>query len=233
MGCAQSVTKNSDTKFIDFVNSFKEETKSDIIDLRRTIGNEAPVSKEEALEFVYHTADTTKLYCVDFDYSNENEEFRGIIGASLYLPDKCLKIDMEDYFFIAYNSYQCINNIDNCPDPNDLRDCFLNEKFKCFLTLCVVDKGFNLRDSMLVCMEDELSNFDIAGLLNPNNSEIFLFYTSMSREKPDMYKACMYEVNKKNLKFEIVKKGYVGKDIYTDDLMKVLEKLGWKESFLE
>jgi hypothetical protein len=221
MGCAQSVEKNNDTEFIDFVKYFKKESKSDIIDFRKTINVKAPMLKEEALKFVYHTEDTTKLYCLWFDYSNENEEVRGILGANLYLPNRCLKIDMGNYFFIAYNSYQCANS---CPDPNNLRDCFLNEEFYVFLTLCVVDKGFNLRDSMIVCKENDY-DFFIEGLLNPKNGKFFLHNTY------DKHDARIYEVNKKTLEFEVVEKGNVGEETSTNDLIKVLEELGWAELF--
>jgi len=229
MSYAQSVEKNTDTKYIDFIKSFKEETKSNIIDFRRIINIEAPMSKEEAQRFVYHTDDTTKLYCVEFNYSNENEEFRGITGTFLWLPNKCLKINMGDYFFVAYNSYQCVNS---CPDPNKLRECFKNKEFNVFLTLCVVDKTFNLRDSMLVCNDDGYDSF-VKGCLNPKNGKFFLFYTHGDLEKPEMNKAYMYEVNKENLKFEIIKEENVSKDMPTDDLIGVIEKLGWKKAFFE
>jgi hypothetical protein len=218
---AQSIKKNSNTKFINFVNSFKEETNTSIFDFRRIINNKAPMSKEEALEFVYHTDDTTKLYCVEFDYSNETEEFRGILGTFLWLPNKCLRINMEDYFFIAYNSYKCQNK---CLDK--LYDCFLNDHYDCFLTLCIVDKGFNLRDSLFVCNDDGYDSF-VKGLLNPQNGKVFL--NNLENKDKNAY---LYIVNK-NLKFELVKKGNISNDTYTDDLMSVLEKLEWKKFFLE
>jgi hypothetical protein len=224
--CTQSVTRNPDTKFIDFVNSFEEEKTDDVIWFAEIIEKEMPMSKEEALKFVYHTDDTTRLYCVNFDYSNESEEFRGVIGTSLSLPDKCLKIDMGDYFFIAYNSCQCINNIDDCPNPNDLRGCFLNGEFNSFLTLCIVDKGFNLRDSMLVCKDSEMDIL-VTGLLNPKNGKIFLY------KDEDGRKVYLHKVNKTSLKFEYIKKENLSRDMSPYDLMKTLEKLGWKESFLK
>jgi hypothetical protein len=222
--CAQRVGKNTDSDFINFVNSFKEEKKSDIIDFRKIKQNKAPMSKAEALKYVYHTNDTTKLYCVEFDYSNETEEFRGIIGASLWLPNKCLKIDMENYFIIAYNSYHCINNINNCPDPNNLRHCFLNEDFNVFLTLCIVDKEYNLKDSMLVCKDDGELNYFVSGLLNPHNSKIFL-----SKIENNGNMAYIYIVNK-DFKFECIKESNVS-EASSADFNEILEELGWVNEF--
>lgn len=223
MSCAQSVEKNRNIKFIRFVNSFKEEIKSNIIDFRKIINNKDPMSKEEVLEFVYHTDDTTKLYCVEFNYSNENEKFRGILGAFLWLPDKCLKINMENYFLIAYNSYECPNR---CPNPNDAYDCFVNARYNKSLILCIVDTQYVKKDSMIVYMEDDV-DYSIAGLLNPQNGKIFLYKMDNGR------KVYMYEINKTTLKFESIRKENLSSDMFYDDLMKVLEKLNWKGFFME
>jgi hypothetical protein len=219
---AQSIKKNDDIKYVDFVESFKGGEKSGIIDFRRTIQIKAPMSKDDALKYVYHTGDTTKLYCIEFNYSNENEEFIGIIGSELYLPDKCLKIDMGDYFFIAYNSYQCANS---CPDPDKLRECFENENFNVFLTLCIVDKGYNIRDSMLVCNDDGYDSF-VKGLLNPSKGKVFLIKNENRKEIAHFY------IVGRDLKFKVVKEREIDENISTDNLIGLLEKLGWKESFL-
>ena len=219
MSCAQGVKKNLDTKFIEFIHSFEEETKA-IFDFRVLIQRNDAMSEEEALLFVYETNDTNRLSCVAFDFSNEDEEFRGIIGVFPRIPKKCLKIDVGNYFLIAYSAYQCTHS---CPDPNNLYDCFVNDEQIVFLTLCIVDKGYNLIDSMIVCSNSGYE-YDITGLLNANNSKIFLLNTNTKKE------ALMYAINQ-NLQFEIIKKMELSDDIPTDDLNWVLKHLDWETLF--
>jgi hypothetical protein len=129
---------------------------------------------------------------------------------------------MGNYFFIAYNSYKCINSL---PAQNKLRESFLNEDFNIYLTLCIVDKGYNLRNSILVCKDDGYE-YDISGVINPRNGKLFL-HTSTT----DGRKAYIYTVNE-DLSFEIIKEEALNIDSH-DDLMKILEMLEWKELFLE
>jgi hypothetical protein len=98
-GCAQTTTKNQDSKFIDFVNSFEEEKSNDVFDLGRIIYNnkKTPMTEDEALSFVYSTEDTTVLYCTEYSISQETEEVMGI-NTYLYLPDKYFKIEKENFF---------------------------------------------------------------------------------------------------------------------------------------
>jgi hypothetical protein len=215
-GCAQ-VSKNQNERFVRFVRSFESSKDENFINFGK-INNisslEKNMTKEEALEFVYHTDDTSKLYCNEYIFSMETEEVFGV-STELTLPQKWQKVDMEKYIFIMYTSYSCQN-----PD----------ERFKWFLTLCIVDNNFNVKDSLTVFRGYEI-DFDITGLLNPKNGKIFLLHTFADWDKKASHDAYIYAVNKETLKFEVIQKGSVEKRTDTSNLMDVLEKIGWNKYF--
>jgi hypothetical protein len=114
IGCAQTTTKNQGTKFIEFINSFEEEKSDEVLNFSYLIygryNKRKPMTKSEALSFVYQTEDTMALYCAVKSFSLETEEVFGI-DTSLQLPDKYFKIKRENYFLVCYSSYKCsINN---------------------------------------------------------------------------------------------------------------------------
>jgi AAA+ ATPase superfamily predicted ATPase len=226
VGYAQTLSKNINMEFIDFVNSFDKEKTNEILDFGYVVKKNKPMTKEEALEFVYRSDDTTKLYCEEKIFSMETEEIFGTFMET-YFPNKCLRIDMADYFLIVYSSYQCADPM----GPQDLSSNFLH--------VLILDMGFNVRDSMIVYLGDGYGNSIITGLLNPVNSKIFLIQPFQN-----IFNKTMLEINRiriiekhaiiyivdENLKFKVERED----DIVPrgNDLMKVLEKLGWKDLFL-
>lgn len=205
--CVQSVKKNPDAKFIDFINSFEEIKTSDILCLEEEHSGKKrlynPMTKEEALSFVYKTSDTTVLYC------NYAQRF-GNDYTELTLPDKCFKIKIDDYFLIAYSSFKCQNSND----------------YHRLMTLCIVDSGFNMRDCMLVI--DYTSYYPaMSGLLNAKNGKIFINKIENGKRK-----GLMYKINE-DLKFELIKEGEVvaRTEAFCDGLKKDIENLKWEDFF--
>jgi hypothetical protein len=209
IGCAQTIRKNTDTKFVDFVNSFEEEKINNVLKFGKIVQKEKPMTKEEALNFVYHTNDSTRLYCNQYIYSNETEKIFGV-STSLYLPNKSLKIDMGNYYLIGYSFFEC-------QDPNKILTVMMN--------LLIMDRNYNIKDSILIYQGNDY-DYDITGLLNPRNSKMFLLNSIQTR------KCYLYRIDTENLKFEVIRESNIDKTVNTDDLPDVLEILGWKEVFI-
>jgi hypothetical protein len=205
VGCAQTTTKNQNVKFIEFINSFEEEKSDEVLNFAKIIQKTKPMTKNEALSFVYQTEDTIALYCAVKSFSLETEEVFGI-DTSLYLPDKYFKIERENYFLICYSSYKCNNHY---------------ELATFFSHLLIVDKNYNITDKLLVYEEKGDWNY-ISGLLNPKNGKIFV-----SGRK----KSTMYIIDENNLTFKVKKESNEIKDIeYSPHALKDLD---WEEYFLE
>jgi hypothetical protein len=157
VGCAQTATKNQDAKFIDFINSFEEIKSNEVLNFGKMMYNEKkPMTKDEALSFVYNTKDTTALYCTEISISQETEKVTAIY-TSLYLPNKYFRIEKANYFLIGYSSYKCGNY----------------GWAGRFIHLLIIDKQYNIVDKLLV-YEDDGDSSDITGLLNPENGKIFI-----------------------------------------------------------
>jgi hypothetical protein len=167
------------------------------------------MSSKEAINFVYH-GDSTRLYCTEL-ILEESEKIVGEINT-LLLPQKCFRINTEQYYLIGYTSYQCYSVMDNI--TWDMIEISLN--------MIVVDKHYNIQDSMVVYKGNDFYS-GIKGLLNPVNGKIFLL-----REKHGY----LYIINPQKLKFELIKDqdNVVGA---TDDLSKVIDRLEWKEDFMK
>jgi hypothetical protein len=207
IGCAQTMIKTQKEKFIDFVNSFEKEKSENILKFGKVIQKEKPMTKEEALDFVYHTDDTTVLYCTDAIFSMETEKITGYY-ESLYMPDKSLLIDMQHYFLMGYTSFEC-------KDVNPSN--FTNIQY---LHLFIINKGYEVQDSLMAYRGDAYEA-QIKGLLNPQNGKIFVRTND---------KSAIYIVDK-NLKFKRERES--NKVPRYDDLNRVLSILGWEEYFLE
>jgi hypothetical protein len=207
--CAQTTTKNQDAKFIDFINSFEEEKSDEVLNFSYLIygkyNKRKPMTKDEALSFVYQTEDTMALYYTVKSISQETEKVTAIF-TSLYLPDKYFRIDKENYFLTGYSSYKCdINN--NSPNG--------------FIYLWLIDANYNITDKLLV-YEEQGDWYYISGLLNPKNGKIFV-----SGRK----KSTMYIIDESSLTFKVKKESNEIKDIeYSPHALK---ELGWEEYFLE
>lgn len=194
-GCTQP------TEFKKFVDSFKKERTDQILDFGRIVQTSNPMTKREALLYVYQ-GDTIKLYCNHKIFSMETEKVEGI-SRELFLPSKCLRLDLGGYYLVAYTSY-------DCQDPDKLPTFLLNMR--------IIDKNYKIRDSLIVYKEVE--DWEISGLINPGNGKIFIRTEQQ---------ALIYRVNS-NLKFEIEKERSNIKST-TDYLEKDLEMLNWTLDF--
>jgi hypothetical protein len=221
VGCAQTTKKNQDAKFIDFINSFYEEKSDEILDLEEIKYNmkrRTPMTKDEALSFVYNTEDTTALYCVQEIFNMETEEILGE-HTSLYLPDKYFRIEKENYFLLCYSYYECNGRYGQITS---------------FIHCSIVDKNYNITDKLLVVNCDYTDECNIRSLLNPTNSKIFLLHTFATWDKQhETHKAYMYEVDNSTLKFRLIKEDDVKKGVDTGNLRSVLNGLSWQDVFLE
>ena len=206
-GCTQTTTKNQDAKFIEFINSFEKEKSKNILKFSRIVQNKNRMTKEEALRFVYHTDDTTVLYCTAVVFSMETEKITGYY-EELHMPDKSLLVDMQHYFLAGYTSFEC-----RAANPSNFSDIQ-------YLHLFIINKGYEVQDSLMVCKGDAYENM-VSGLLNPQNGKIFTLEES---------KATIYVINK-DLKFEVERERNDAP--ITNDFMKVLRILGWEKYFLE
>ena len=206
IGCGYAQNPN----FIKYINSYKKEKPDKILNFAKVVQINRQMTKEDALEFVYN-GDTAKLYCKQKIFNMETEKVEGI-AKDLYLPSKCLRINMGNYFLIAYSSYLCQN-------PNEL--------LKIVLNLSIVDRNFKIRDNMLVYKGSDYES-EIAGLLNPNTGKIFLLGDIQNIESKQAY---IYKINIETLKFELIKEenNITGTN---DNLTKLLDLLEWNETFM-
>jgi hypothetical protein len=196
--------------FIKYINSYKEEKPDNILNFAKVAQINRQMTKEDALEFVYD-GDTAKLHCKQKIFNMETEKVEGI-SQELYLPSKCLRINMDNYFLIAYSSYLCQN-------PNEL--------LKVVLNLSIVDRNFKIRDNMLVYKGSDYEA-EITGLLNPNTGKVFLLGDIQNIKRKQAY---IYKINNETLKFELIEEesNITGT---TDNLTKLLDLLEWNETFM-
>lgn len=198
--------------FQKFLNSFKETSKDRLGNFGIFLNEGENMTVEQALEFVYHN-DSSRLYCHFQEFNMETEE-RGEFTTELYLPQKCLKLTTSEYILIGYSTFEC-------QDPSKL--------LKMSLTLKILDsKKGHITDSLVVYCGNEY-DWQMTGLISPLSNKIFTI--ERLGEKEFNGEAFIYKINDA-LKFEIEKQQ---KDIkkMTDDLVKGLELLGWREAFLE
>jgi hypothetical protein len=158
-----------------FINSFPDVRGVGIVNFGKVVQSGNNMSQKEAVDFVYH-GDSTKLYCVEPSVDMETEQ---IIGESteLYLPAKCFKINFEQFYLIGYTSFECQNPIEIS------------------LTIMIVDKQYNIKDSMIVYRGNDF-DYDITGLFNPINKKTVIVQKKM---------AYMYTINPRTSKFELLK----------------------------
>src|SRR6218665_1400055 len=149
-GCAQPA------EFKKFVDSFKREKKDQILDIGIVVQTSNPMTKREALLYVYQ-GDTTKLSCNQKIFNMETEIVEGI-SRSLNLPSKCLRLDMDNYCLIAYTS-------DDCQNPDETHTFFLNME--------IIDKNYKIQDTLIVHKGTEY-DWEISGLINPRNGKMFI-----------------------------------------------------------
>jgi hypothetical protein len=198
------------SKFIEFIDSFKEESSGKIIDFAKVVQLNRPMDKEDAINFVYN-GDTSKLYCVQKIINIETEEIEGF-SRELYLPSKCLRIEFDNCFLIAYSSYFCQN-------PNDL--------LKVALNISIIDDNYAIKENMIVYIGSDYES-EITGLLNPKNGKMFLIGDIQNK---GYNQAIIYKLSGSTKTFEKIKEED-NINGATDNLIQLLESLDWKESFM-
>lgn len=208
--CSASSTNNS--PFKQYLDSFEEMSKQKIGNFGSLLNGGKNMLEEQAIKYVYQN-DTSKLYCHFEEFNMETEE-HGPITREMYLPQKCLKVTTSKFIMIGYSSFEC-------SDPKKL--------LKMFLTLKIIDsKNLNVTDSLVVFSGNEY-DWEMTGLINPQNSKIFILKTMGTRTGQ---KQCLiYRINDA-LKFEIQKQQNNIENM-TDDLEKDIQLLGWEEAFLD
>jgi hypothetical protein len=193
----------------EFIDSFRKSKKEELISFGRLINWDNQMTKQEALDYVYN-GDTSRLYCIQKIFNMETEKTEGV-SRDIYLPNKSLRIDGENYILIATTSFECQN---------------INEMVKVKLTLSLIDNNYNLKDTMLV-YEGNDYDYKISGLLNTSNGKAFI----TGYEKETGRYAKLIKINLEILKFEVVREK-IHADISSENWEKELEKLGWYEEFI-
>lgn len=192
-----------------FIESFKPEKTDEILKFGKLAQIRTKMTKKEALSFVY-SGDTSKLFCKQQIVDMETEKVVAVTNE-VYLPMKCGKLDMSNYFLIAYTTNQCI----------DVKKPVVTN-----LVLDIVSKDYKKTDSKIVYNGDEYEAV-YNGLLNPSNGYIFIIGNIGGSE---MKKAQLFLINSTSLKFELVdeKVDVIGD---TDDFSKFLVDYGWSIYF--
>jgi hypothetical protein len=202
-----SCQTNTNSKYI---NSFPQEVSKTILEFSQIVYFDNPMTKEESLKYVYN-GDSSRLYCIQKKINQETELNEGFT-KELYLPSKCMRIKTDNYIIVANSSY-------TCNDPNDL--------VRIQLILSIFDLNYNKTDQ-LVALQESDNDVEISGILNNVNQKLFvLIFPSNTLSQS----ATIYEIDGHTLKFTPVRKS-IEYNQNTEDLMKVLDSLGWKEFFL-
>jgi hypothetical protein len=189
-----------DNSWRQFVNSFfLERSKSNFINLGGIDGRGNSMTKTEALKYVYD-GDSARLHCEDIIFDMETETVLGT-EIRLNLPRKCLRLETDNFILIGYAYNDCKNY---------------------FLKVLILNKEYQITDSMMVCKGDDYG-YDRYGLFNPSNAKLIMFDAFDNRTSR------LYRVNEK-LKFELIKEQN-SLNFPVDDLNRVLDRLGWKEEF--
>lgn len=193
----------------EYVDSFNKNSGQEIISFGKLINMGEKMTVHEALEYVYK-GDTSKLYCVQKIFNMETEKVSGV-SRELFLPNKCLQIDLNNCILIANTSF-------DCQDVNKLS--------KVELILSLIDKDYRLTDTLIV-YEGNDYDYDFSGLINTINGKIFI----TGFEKTIGRYAKLYAINQESLEFEIIKEKN-NAEINSENWEKEIEKLGWKEDFM-
>ncbi len=191
-----------------FILSFPYEFKDTLIEAPILMFKKNPMTDEEALQFVYNN-DTSRLYCkgVYFDQIEEKETGQ---WCEKKLPNKCLGINADSFYIVAYTSY-------DCQDPKAQHWDYLH--------FVIYDKNFHLKDDLLLYQGDEY-DYKITGLLNVKSIKFLRYYYD------DYFKERVFQiirVNRKTLKFETIKELRSKASISTDDMINAMESLKLNE----
>jgi len=192
----------------EYINSFKEIEEYNIVDFGKVIQLGDNMTKKEALNYVYN-GDTARLYCIQEIFNMETEKTEGTI-RELFLPKKCMRIDMENYYLIANTSYRCQD---------------INELTRVLLTIYIIGKDYLLKDSIIAYIGHEY-DYELTGLINLKNANVFL---TGIENKTERY-AKIFRINQNSLKFEIVREKH-NAELNSENWKKELEKLDWLGEF--
>lgn len=191
-----------------YIDSFKDYKSKEVINAGFIVQTQDQMTKKEALSFVYH-GDTSQLFCKQKIFNMETEKIEGI-SNELYLPNKCLRIDMGKYFLITYSFFKCQNS---------------NTPLSILLMLTIVSKNYESMDSLIIYKGNDFDSY-LTGLINPTNGRIFVYGTLNDQNENH---ALIYNINPSKLKFE-----KLNEDIFVgniDNLKEIIEVLGWNDKF--
>ncbi len=191
-----------------FILSFPYEHKDTLIESQILMFKKNPMTEEEALRFVYNY-DTSRLYCRGIYFDMEEEKVTGE-WEEKRLPNKCLGINADGFYLVAYTSY-------DCQDPKAQQWDYLH--------FAIYDKDFQLKDKILLYQGDEYG-YEIKGLINVKSFKILRFYID-GYTKERVFQ--VLGVNRKTLKFETVKELRTKAFIDTDEMINAMEQLKLKE----
>ena len=125
-----------------------------------------------------------------------------------YIPSKCFRINYDDFFLIAYTSFECdlkgVANVQLCH-------------------LVIYDKMYAPQDTLIIYYDDGY-DYSISGYYNSLNCKLYLYDST----KIKSVKSFLYKINQSTLKFEEIRR-YDG-DINVP-LEKQIEALGWGDLF--
>ena len=191
----------------DYVKSYPPFEARGIVESYELYNKHVKMTKEEALTFVVN-GDTSKLYCPNLEYDGWDEKIYGM-SISEYMPEKCVRVDYENYSLICFEYTEC--------DSNGVRP-------KSVLIFELIDKNYIKRDSLVVYKRDDYEVY-LQGLYNSQTQKIYLYNTP---ESGDIWYSIIYRINSKSLKFEVLRR-YDGK--VNAKVNKQIEALGWEEVF--
>jgi hypothetical protein len=201
-----------------YVKSFERIENGAVLSFAKIIQKGRTMTKHEALQFVYR-GDTTKLTCSFDQYDLATEKFVRTIRSE-NLPVKCARIDMKDYYMIAYSCHVC--------DPK--------KPEMIYLMLSIYSKAYQLMDALVVYRE-KYDFPEILGEVNTTNGNFLLTgYLKTESVNPSDTKvkayASLLTVDSKSLKFKALKEAVAINGDYTN-LSKILKNLNWESLFLQ
>ena len=192
----------------EYVLSYPYEIKDSILISQRLIQSKNPMTKEEALAFVYNH-DSSMLICTGEYYDMYAEKVTGKWEEER-LPKKCIGLKNDSFYLIAFTSYECQDS--------------KARKWE-YLNLALYDRSFNLKDTFVAYKGDEY-DYEISSIINVNTQKILLYtYNNINESK----EFSIIKVNLQNLKFQNIKT--VSAEISSDNLKKAVSQLGLDELF--
>lgn len=201
-------SKVQQTPIARFIETFKTQPPSGIINFGTVIQDGDRMTKSEALKFLYY-GDTLRLFCEEKIIDMENERNFAIV-RNLYLPKKNFKVVTEKYNLIATTEYEC---------KDVLHPMWLQ------LSLKIFDRNNRIKDSLVVQRSNDY-DYQTTSIMNLDNNKIFLVQT-----RDDAHHIFLYSIDNEQLVFK-KEKEQNNCLVVVDDLQITLKKVAWLNDFL-